>query len=230
MTSDLHHWDHLAAAYALDALDDDQRRVFEALYPRCVFCRAEVSQFRATATALAEAVAAPAPTDLKARVMGQVARTRQVSPLLADRRPPRWRSFRPLAAAALAVVAAGSLSAMRALRSDPLDEIVAAPNAATVDLEGGAGMLRVVWSADRDQVALIGDGLEDPGDGEEFQLWLLSENGTTIPEGVFTPEDGRLRTVLTVADQDPAGWGVTIEPEGGSEIPTTPLLYQGESE
>lgn len=230
MTSDLHHWDHLAAAYALDALEDDERRVFEAHYPTCVFCRAEVSEFCATAAALAAAVAAPAPTDLKAKVMGQVARTRQVSPLPADRRSPRWRFFPPLAAvaAALAVVAAGSLSAMRSVRSDPLDEVVAAPDAATVNLEGGAGMLRVVWSAERDQVALIGDGLEDPGEGEDFQLWLLGEDGTTTPEGVFTPQDGRLRTVLTVADQDPAGWGVTIEPEGGSESPTTPLVYQGE--
>lgn len=226
MTSELHH---LAAAYALDALDDDERRVFEAHYPTCEFCRAEVAEFRATATALAAAVAAPAPSDLKAKVMGEVARTRQVPPLPADRREPGRRSFRTLAlvAAALVVVAVGGLTALRSLRSNPLEEVVAAPDAVTVDLEGGVGTLRVVWSAERDQVALIGDGLQDPGEGKEYQLWLLGEDGSAAPEGVFSPEDGRLRAVLTVADQDSAGWGVTIEPEGGSEVPTDPLVYVG---
>ena len=39
MTGDLHH---LAGAYTLDALDDDERRAFEEHYPTCDICRAEV--------------------------------------------------------------------------------------------------------------------------------------------------------------------------------------------
>ncbi|MEZ5341469.1 MAG: hypothetical protein R2706_08475 [Acidimicrobiales bacterium] len=104
-----HELHHLAAAYALDALDADERRAFEAHYSSCDVCVSEVSDFRAVSEHLAEGAATPPPADLKSRVMGQVAQTRQVSPLLpdavvnlAERR--RRRTVRPLLMAAAAAV------------------------------------------------------------------------------------------------------------------------------
>ena len=58
MTDDLHH---LAAAYALDALDESQRAEFEAHYPTCEICSAEVAEFRDVAATLAAAEAVEPP-------------------------------------------------------------------------------------------------------------------------------------------------------------------------
>ena len=45
----------LAAGYALDVLDSDQRRAFEAHLPECESCRQAVASFAEAAAALAYA-------------------------------------------------------------------------------------------------------------------------------------------------------------------------------
>ena len=45
----------LSAAYALDALDDDERRAYEDHLAGCERCREEVASFSSTAGALAYA-------------------------------------------------------------------------------------------------------------------------------------------------------------------------------
>ena len=56
---------HLAAAYALDALDDRERIAFEAHYGSCEVCRNDVLEFRQTLTQVADSLVAPPPTSLK---------------------------------------------------------------------------------------------------------------------------------------------------------------------
>ena len=92
MTDDVHA---LAAAYALDALDPEERRRFESHYPDCETCAAEVREFRATASHLGATVPAPLPGDLKARVMADVGRTRQLPPKVVPM-AERTRRVRPL--------------------------------------------------------------------------------------------------------------------------------------
>lgn len=228
---DLHH---LAAAYALDALDPEERRRFEAHYPTCGICAAEVADFRATAAVLAEAAGTVPPAGLRDRVLADVGRTRQLSPLvpdrvaeLADRR--RRRRAGPLlvaAAAAVVVLVGGALAAVRlAGGRDAIGEVASAPDAVVADLAGEDGSLRVIWSAERDELVVVADGLADPGPGRVYELWFLLPDGVA-PAGLFEPDDdGVVRTVLSVDDVEGAGFGVTIEPEGGSSEPTLPVLY-----
>jgi anti-sigma factor RsiW len=61
---DIHH---LSAAYALDALDARERAAFEAHYPSCDVCRADVLDFRSTLAVVAEAEAVAPPADLRRR-------------------------------------------------------------------------------------------------------------------------------------------------------------------
>src|ERR671934_597 len=56
MAEDVHE---LSAGYALDVLDDGERRRFEAHLAECERCRDEVDSFRAAASALAFADPAP---------------------------------------------------------------------------------------------------------------------------------------------------------------------------
>ncbi|MCU1362028.1 MAG: anti-sigma factor, partial [Ilumatobacteraceae bacterium] len=112
---DIHH---LGAAYALDALDERERSAFEAHYPSCEVCRADVIEFRDTITHLAEGSATAPPVGLKAKVMADIGQTRQLSPLLpasvidlAERRRRRQRfiSGGMAVAAAVVIIIAGTV-------------------------------------------------------------------------------------------------------------------------
>lgn len=228
MTSELHH---LAGAYALDALEESERVAFEQHLASCDWCSVEVADFRATAAMLAEGVAATPPPHLKSKVMAEVARTRQMSPTvvpLRGRRPIRL-AVASIAAGVL-ILALGAAAVLRSDRTDSIDAVIAAPDAVTVnlsateDLEGDPGMLRVVWSAERDEAVVIGEGLADPGSGKVYQLWLLVDD-EAVPEDLLVPEDGAIRKVLDVSDRPAAGWAVTVEPASGSMTPSPPILY-----
>jgi hypothetical protein len=103
----------LTGVYALDALDTAAEVArFERHLNRCDSCTGEVRGFRETATRLAMAVAQPPPASLRAAVMADVARTRQV-PATEDRARHARRMARPtllprlaMAGAALGLAAA----------------------------------------------------------------------------------------------------------------------------
>ena len=231
MTSDFHH---LAGAYALDALDADERAAFEAHYPMCDICRADVVDHRETAALLAAAAAVAPPAGLKGRVMAEVSSTRQIPPRvsdrlvdLADRRRARNRRTAALAAvaAALVVIVGFATIAFGPDDGDDLEAVLAASDAVVATLDGEAGTLQLVWSAERDQVALLGSDVPAAAPGRAYALWFLLDDGAA-PAGLFRPDDGgTLRTVLDVDDLQGDGFGVTIEPDTGSPQPTTPVLY-----
>lgn len=235
MTDDLHT---LAAAYALDALDPDERRRFEAHYPDCPSCAEEVADYRRTAARLGAVAPAALPESLKARVMDEVGRTRQLPPKVTEARPSRW--VRPLVAVAAVVVAlavAGGLLVWRDDGSGPgggqtseLAAVMAAPDARTVSLDGSdgeAGTLRVVYSRDADAAVVVGSDLPDPGDGRTYQLWSIRGEDVTSA-GVFTPgESGSIDQSVALPDRPVEVWGVTNEPSGGSPAPTTDIVFKG---
>jgi anti-sigma-K factor RskA len=74
----------LAGAYALNALDGDERDRFERHLRGCRACESEVRGFAATAAALAVATAAEPPPELKQRVLAAAAVTRQSPPAGAE--------------------------------------------------------------------------------------------------------------------------------------------------
>jgi hypothetical protein len=103
----------LTGVYALDALDTAAEVArFERHMDRCESCTSEVRGFRETATRLAMAVAQQPPPTLRAAVMADVARTRQV-PAAEDHARHARRLSRPtllprlaMAGAALGLAAA----------------------------------------------------------------------------------------------------------------------------
>ena len=102
----------LTGAYAADALDSEERDTFRRHLETCAVCRQEVAELTATAARLALAAAEPAPAGMRERVLAEVARTRQLSPVVSDlgaRRAARpwYRAPATAAAAVLLVVATG---------------------------------------------------------------------------------------------------------------------------
>jgi anti-sigma-K factor RskA len=223
----------LAAAYALDALDDDERAAFEAHYPSCPDCRTDVVDFRRVAADLAIAESAPPPPEVRARVLDEISRTRQMSPRtgvvadLAAARRARARVSVLAAAAALVVVVAGVLIVTRAGGDDfseQLAEVIEQPDSRLVTLAGDAGQVEVAWSPSARRVALVADGLADPGAGRVYELWLIGAGGPTPMRLLERGEGGAIREILDLPG-DPVAWGITIEPAGGSPAPTGEILY-----
>ncbi len=242
----------LAPLYAADALDEEERALFESHLPSCEQCRHDVRTFGDAMTAALEPDVdrneGPSP-DLRAQVLSTIAQTPQVTgdevrstsidagsrseippvaPVtsLADRRRRIERLV--LAAAAVVVIAVGGvLLGLRLGQDDPVDLVADAPDAETLELEGEAGTLTVIYSASLDKVALLGEGLTEPGAGEVYELWFVTDDGVS-PAALFTPESGVIQEVFPVDDQaGTAGFGVTIEPAGGSDQPTGDILLVG---
>ena len=233
----------LAGAYALDALDDGERRLFEAHLETCADCRAEVAELRATAAYLGAASAVPAPPALRDHVLSQIARTRQLPPprrtARSARGVPRW-TVNVLAAAAtvLAVLAIslGVLAWQADQRADDLAAearrvaaVLAAPDAqnAAAEVEGG-GQASVVASETRGEVVLVTEDLPELSADETYQLWLIAPDEITSAGVVDVPDTGDV-TFLSAGDLG----GVTtialsVEPEGGSDQPTTTPVWAAE--
>jgi len=106
-----------AASYALDALDSEERALFEAHLAGCQECRSEVAAYREVAGALAHAIpttAIPSSEALRDRILQEA---RQVRPIAAASRPAPLepvpvRASRPILpwlVAAAAVIAAVGL-------------------------------------------------------------------------------------------------------------------------
>ena len=77
MTTSIHA---LSGAYAVDALDDDERAGFEAHLPGCRDCQVEVAELRRAAAELAHDVAEEPPAALRASVLGAIAQVRPLPP------------------------------------------------------------------------------------------------------------------------------------------------------
>jgi anti-sigma-K factor RskA len=240
----------LAGAYALDALDEGERRLFEAHLETCSECRAEVAELTATAAYLGVASAIPPPAALRDQVLAEIAHTRQLPPQRRRaRRPggaPGW-TVNVLAAAAtvLAVlaIALGVLAWQATQRADDLaaeaarvaaeaqrvTAVLAAPDArnAGADVEGG-GQASVVASETRGEVVLITDDLPALSPDRTYQLWLIAADEITSGGVVEVPESGDV-TYLTAGDlSDVTTIALSVEPAGGSDQPSTTPVWAAE--
>lgn len=110
-------------------------------------------------------------------------------------------------------------------QASALAEINAAPDVqrATARVEGG-GTATLVWSGELGRSALVANDLPAlPGD-KTYELWYLRD-GKAIPAGTMTPaESGSTWRVLTGEMAAGDAVGVTVEPSGGSDKPTTPPI------
>lgn len=233
MNDDLHH---LAAAYVVDALDSDERAAFERHYPTCEICTREVQEFRATAAELAGGVADDPPAHVRDAVLDEINSTRQLPPEVGGERrldpsdelaARRTRRRLPMmgAVAAIAIVVVGAVFLLGSTE-DGIDDLLAAPDALVTELEGDGGAIRVVWSPERDEVAVFGTDLDEPDSGLRYALWFILPDGVRAA-GLFDAPEGSARALLTVADVEAVGWGITIEPETGSDQPTTDVIFAG---
>ncbi|GGL01219.1 anti-sigma-K factor RskA [Curtobacterium luteum] len=110
--------------------------------------------------------------------------------------------------------------------SSVLDGIYAASDfqRSSTPVEGG-GTATVVWSKDIGKSAVILDGVQAAPKGKTYELWYIASKasgGAIKPAGLMEQSsDGVHSAVLTGDLQDGVTVGITVEPAGGSEQPTT---------
>jgi anti-sigma-K factor RskA len=237
MNADLHV---LTGAYAGGALPADEREEFEEHLKTCAQCAQEVRELVETTALLGVAAAAPPPPDLRARVLAEVAVTRQLPPLLSQqrdaiveaKRPGRQRRWSLTVAACLAVFTIGLGSYAVQLQRDNSrlrevgDQIAAvqtAPDARSVTSSAGGVTATVTVSRKANQVLFLSRGLADPRKDRTYQLWLIGKDGPRSA-GTFDPSNGKHAAKLLAAPPDAEKIAVTEEPKGGSVKPTLPIL------
>jgi anti-sigma-K factor RskA len=106
--------------------------------------------------------------------------------------------------------------------SDDLVELLAAPDADTVTIEGPEGeVARVVHAPSRGEALFVADGMGPAPTDHAYELWLIDEEGAHSAGLLDLDEGGRTVHRLRGDVQRAVAVGVTVEPEGGSPEPTT---------
>jgi anti-sigma-K factor RskA len=223
--TDLHE---LVAAYALNALDDDDRAAFEEHLAGCEQCAAELAGLRDTAAALAyvpETVAPPAA--LRSRIL-DTARAERPNVVPLHRRSAR--SWGLGAVAAVAVAAAVALTVWNVSLSRSLDRersanqkviAVLGEPGSTHALQGAAGRLAVAQSGN---AALFLCGIGAAPSGKTYEAWVIT-GGKAARAGEFNGSHGCVGVRLARSVPAGSAVAVTIEPDGGSNQPTsTPII------
>ena len=221
MSTEIHA---LSGAYALDALDDQERAEFEKHLAGCTACRAEVDGLREAAAGLSALTqTAPRPT-LRERVLADATVVRPLPPVTdRARRRRRWSAL-VAAAAAIVVVGGGVVWQPWDRPAEPtaVERVVEAPDVerAARRLPGG-GTLTVYRSLRLGEAAVEVEGLPPLASGKVYQMWLQDAAGAMVPAGTVPAGVSSAAMVLEGDAGTAVGAGVTVEPVGGSSTPTS---------
>jgi len=220
----------LSAAYALDALEGEELRAYEAHLAGCERCRGEVASFRETAAALAYDTQPLEPPETLERRILTAARAEAASGQAHSR---RW-AIPATAVGALAAAAAVALAVWSTQLSNSLDDERQARKAqkTVIDILSdctktpttGGGTICV---APTRQAVLIVDGLQPIQSGKTYEAWVIS-GPKPQPAGRFGGGAGRRYVRLTKPVPPGATVGVTIEKAEGSATPSPPMVLQAE--
>lgn len=247
--SDIHA---LSGAYAIDALDDLERARFERHLAECADCRAEVDSLREAAGLLAETTATEPPAGLRERLLAEIDTVRPLPPLTPPEATPeqsterstgeptgpttaperhRRRWLAPLVAAAAVIAALGGGTVAWHPWSDEspqqvpvAQQVLEAPDAQRVTQRLGNGAeATLVRSKSLHQAVLLTRNMPPPPSGKVYEMWLQDPDEGMVPAGLM-PE-GATAVLLSGDASRAIGAGVTVEPPGGSHVPTSdPVL------
>jgi len=213
----------LLGAFALGAVDDDERALVEELVLHDTDARAELHQLEHAVAWLGhaspraseaswQAVRDQIAADTEPDVITPVAPVAPVASLAEHRaRRPRWQRLTAVAAA-LALVIGGTLAVRELTRSDP--------TATTVALAGPDGAVVVTARIASDGHGhIVTSSLPSAPAGHEYQLWAQSTETQPIQSaGLLGPSPaGEAISVPRHAVRI----AISVEPTGGSRAPTT---------
>lgn len=96
------------------------------------------------------------------------------------------------------------------------------------DVEGG-GTIRLYWSGELQRSAVVASSLPALADGETYQLWYIGAEGPTSAGTFSSADDGQTVRVLDGEMHSGDTVGITVEPAGGSDEPTSTPIFAVET-
>jgi anti-sigma-K factor RskA len=81
----------------------------------------------------------------------------------------------------------------------------------------------VFWDTASKDVFLLVNNLPQPASDKQYQLWALL-NGKPVDLGVFDIRQEKLMVKMKGVEKAQA-FAITLEPRGGSAVPTMPNMY-----
>jgi anti-sigma-K factor RskA len=230
MSTDPHD---LLSAYALDALDDDERDRFERHLEECEECAEQLALLREPVAALAYAAEGPAPPEaLRGRII-EGARAEPRAAVIRIRRR-NWPLAAVAGVAAAAACLAIGLGVWANSLSNSLDRERSAKSAYEQILGSGATAQPLIGAdgslvvASDGRAALVVCGLADAPSAKTYEAWVITGE-TPRPAGLFRGGNGCNPVVLTERVPNAATVAVTLEDAGGATSPTLPILFRGQA-
>lgn len=228
-------------AYALDCLDEGEKRRVADHLASCEQCRGELQIYQQLVGDMPLAmVKSTPPPGLKSRVMQQIKQAGASAPVA--RQPTAWERFSQLLRGAAPAWGLASLALIAVLaisnvylwgRVGSLEKRLQSPFI-TVDLQGSpaapgaSGVL--VFSPDGTQGTLVVADLPGLEPAQQYQLWLIRD-GKRTSGGVFSVDPHGYYSLVVLSPlplTNYSAFGVTIEPAGGSPGPTGDKVLGGE--
>lgn len=220
----------LATPYALHAmpqadLDDIDEQLAHAPASIAVAFADEVRAVRETMALVSASTAVEPPTYLRERLLTAVDPGKVI-----ELRPRSTRGrTAAIAIAAAVAIGLGAAGVGFAIRPEQKPtaaaQIFAAPDVRTVS---GAiptgGTATVVFSRERNAGVLVMNNVAPPKPGTVYQMWLVSTKG---PESAGTMDAAAVAPSTTAVLPDLGDSNTlafTVEPSGGSKLPTTPVF------
>lgn len=226
--------ENLIPAYALNCLDEDEALLLAEHLAACPACRDEMLAYQRTVNQLA--LAAP-PTEPSPQLQQRLARRIRPANAATSRQAARswWQTvlagFKQSAPVwgAVAVVLLIGLGLANVWpvtpASQPMRVVSLAPTQAAPTASGV-----MVVSSDGEYGAVIVENLPHLPSDQQYQLWLI-DDGQRTSGAIFSVDEHGYRAVQVESPRyliDYDGFGITIEPAGGSPGPTGPKVLGGE--
>lgn len=225
---DRERFEDLKDVYAFGALTEEELIEFEEYLSAHPELQDEVDDLTSTAglLALAPDEHEPGP-ELRRRVLGAVGAEATEIEAARSRRLFNARNL-ALAAAAVLLVALGAwnvvlMDDLRGMRS----ELAQNREQPAIRLEGSgeAASARAELVEMRGKTVLVAEDVPEIPEDRTYQIWLI-EGDRPASAGIFDPgPDASAAAVVAGSTGDADAIAVTVEPDGGSEAPTTqPVL------
>ena len=240
------HVEELLALYALGGLEADEAQAVAEHLATCPPCQAEAVRQSALVAAVAGSVPARTPpARLRSAVMAKAglapsAAAKKRVPLQKAARPPLRLALPGWLAAGLAVIAAGLIGwnvyltnqvielQHRVLYNQNALALIASGNTSHVPMQGQGAFAVAGGNAYIDQqshdVVLVVQHLQPLAANQTYQAWIISDKGPANAGLFRVSETGWGMTWLNLPYVQGSTIGVSVEPKGGSPLPTQVVL------